>query len=102
MSECPDSIPSEINELFLCDLKPPVGHEICTLINTVELLDIIYECSSYRRIIRVVTWCKRFLHNSKHLLHLTHGTLSSSELSNLLCIVRNVQMTSFVSEIQCL
>ncbi|GFS76343.1 integrase_H2C2 domain-containing protein [Nephila pilipes] len=53
--------------------------------------------------IKVVTWCKRFLHNSRYPLHPTLGTLTSSELSHfLLCILKNVQRTSFVTEIKCL
>ncbi|GFU25722.1 integrase_H2C2 domain-containing protein [Nephila pilipes] len=39
-TESPGSILSETNKL-LCELKPPVESEICTLINIVEPLDVI-------------------------------------------------------------
>ncbi|XP_035213196.1 uncharacterized protein LOC118187108 isoform X2 [Stegodyphus dumicola] len=103
MSKCQDDIPEESEELYLHELKPPAISEICALINTYEPLDVINNCSSYNKLLRVVAWCKRFLHNTRHPLHATRGTLTTSELSSaLLCIVKNVQRTSFVTEIQCL
>ncbi|XP_035229455.1 uncharacterized protein LOC118201458 [Stegodyphus dumicola] len=103
MTKCQDDIPEESEELYLRELKPPAVSEICALINTYEPLDVINNWSSYNKLLRVVAWCKRFLHNTRHPLHATRGTLTTSELSSaLLCIVKNVQMTSFVTEIQCL
>ncbi|GFS74417.1 integrase_H2C2 domain-containing protein [Nephila pilipes] len=103
MIECPGSISIIINELFLRKFKPPVERETCTLINTVEFLNNINEFSSYSRMIRVVAWCKRFLHNSRHPFHPIRGTLRSSKLSQvLLGVLINVQRTSFVTKIQSL
>ncbi|GFS35879.1 integrase_H2C2 domain-containing protein [Nephila pilipes] len=103
VTECPESIPIETNELFLRELKPPVEREICALINTVELLDVISECSPYMRMIRLVAWSKRLLQNNRHPLHPTCGMLTSRELSNvLICPVKSVQRISFLSKIHCL
>ncbi|XP_035231420.1 uncharacterized protein LOC118203259 [Stegodyphus dumicola] len=103
MTKCQDDIPEESEELYLRELKPPAVSEICALINTYEPLDVMNNCSSYNKLLRVVAWCKRFLHNTRHPLHATRGTLTTSELSSaLLCIVKNVQRTLFVTEIQCL
>ncbi|GBN42000.1 hypothetical protein AVEN_93179-1 [Araneus ventricosus] len=102
MIECHSSS-IETNYLFLCELKPPIVSEVCILTNTIEPLGVINNCSSYPKMKRVVAWCKRFLNNIRHPLHPNHGTSTSSELSHaLLCIVKNVQRTSFVTENQCL
>ncbi|XP_035227124.1 uncharacterized protein LOC118199385 [Stegodyphus dumicola] len=84
MTKCQDDIPEESEELYLRELKPPAVREICALINTYEPLDVINNCSSYNKLLRVVAWCKRFLYNTRHPLHATRGTLTTSELSSAL------------------
>ncbi|XP_035233025.1 uncharacterized protein LOC118204843 [Stegodyphus dumicola] len=81
MTKCQDDIPEESEELYLRELKPPAVSEIYALINTYEPLNVINNCSSYNKLLRVVAWCKRFLHNTRHPLHATRGTLTTCELS---------------------
>ncbi|GFT70744.1 integrase_H2C2 domain-containing protein [Nephila pilipes] len=94
-------MPSKTNEPFFHELKSPVEREICTLINTVEPLDVINKCSSYTRMIRIVAWCKRILHYSRHPLHPCNVD-KQEPFHALLCIVKNVERTSFMIEIKCL
>lgn len=103
IGESPDSVPVEPNDLFLSELKQSSVKETCALVNTREPFAIINNCSSFTKMQRVVAWCRRFIHNARNPLHPSTGTLTSSELSeSLLCIVKNIQRTSFEKEIQCL
>ena len=76
---------------------------VCALINTLEPLDIINNCSSFTKLQRVVAWCRRFIHNTRNPLYRSTGSLSSAELNeSIACIVKNIQQCSFAKEIQCL
>lgn len=101
--ECSVNSDAENEKLFLQELKTPLTDQLCTLVNSSVSLDIINNCSSYIKLLRIIAWCKRFVNNVKNPSNRQTGNLSSSEIfQSLLCIVRVIQETAFEKEIKCL
>ncbi|GIY16612.1 reverse transcriptase [Caerostris darwini] len=94
---------SKDEDMISSELKLSTANQVCVVTHIVEPLDVINNCSSFTKLKRIVAWCKRFINNTRNPLNRTSGTLTTSELSqSLVCIVKNIQRTAFIKELQSL
>ncbi|GFS49999.1 integrase catalytic domain-containing protein [Trichonephila clavipes] len=63
----------EGDDLFLQELKETSDFPLCALLKNIEPLNIISNCSSFTKLQRVTTWCKRFIENARHPMCRTMG-----------------------------
>ena len=55
--------PVNNDEFFIQEIKISPVNLVCALINILEPLDIINNCSWFTKLQRIIPWCRRFIHN---------------------------------------